>query len=81
MAGGVSSRSDDSKPIGRVLAWVSDGAEGTGVALVVVENDAVTTGRIGLSEAICIQCSLLAAGDSGLRSFTVIMEAFWLWWM
>jgi hypothetical protein len=58
-----------------VLAWVSDGAEGTGVALVVVENDAVTTGRIGLSEAICIQCSLLAAGDSGLRSFTVIMEA------
>ena len=63
MAGGVSSRSDDSKPIGRVLAWVS---EGTGDALVVVENDAVTTGRIGLSEAICIQCSLLAAGDSGL---------------
>jgi hypothetical protein len=36
--------------------------------LVVVENDAVTTGRIGLSEAIRIQCSLLAAGDSGVTS-------------
>jgi hypothetical protein len=33
-----------------VSAWVSDGAEGTGVALVVVETDAVTTGRIGLSD-------------------------------
>jgi len=73
--------SDDSKPSDRVSAWVSDGAEGTGDALVVVETDAVTTGKIGLSEAICIQCSLLAAGDSGLRSFVVIMEAFWLWWM
>ena len=81
MAGGVSDRSDDSKVSGRVSAWVSDGAEDTGVALVVVETDAVTTGRIGLSEIICIQCSLLAAGDSVLRSFAVIMEAFWLWWM
>ena len=81
MAGDVSDRSDDSKPSGRVSAWVSDGAEGTGVALVVVETNAVTTGRIGLSEIICIQCSLLAAGDRGLRSFAVIMEAFWLWWM
>jgi hypothetical protein len=52
----------------RVSAWVSDDAEGTGVALVVVETDAVTTGRIGLSEVICIQCSLLAARDSRLRS-------------
>ena len=33
-----------------VSAWVSDDAEGTGVALVVVEADTVTTGRIGLSE-------------------------------
>ena len=81
MAGGVSDRSDDSKVSGRVSAWVSDGAEDTGVALVVVETDAVTTGRIGLSEIICIQYSLLAAGDSVLRSFAVIMEAFWLWWM
>ena len=47
MAGGVSDRSDDSKPSGRVSAWVSDGAESTGVALVVVETNAVTTGRIG----------------------------------
>ena len=62
-----------------VSAWVSDDAEGTGVALVVVETDAVTTGRIGLSEVICIQCSLLAARDSGLRSFAIIMEP--LWWM
>ena len=81
MAGGVSDRSDDCKASGRVSAWVSDGAEDTGVALVVVETDAVTTGRIVLSEIICIQCSLLAAGDSVLRSFAVIMEAFWLWWM
>ena len=78
MAGGVSDRSDDSKASGRVSAWVSDGVEDTRVALVVVETDAVTTGRIGLSEIICIQCSLLAAGDSVLRSFAVIMEAFWL---
>ena len=56
-----------------VSAWVSDGAEGTRVALVVVETDAVMTGRIGLPKAICIQCSLLAAGDSGLRSIAVIM--------
>jgi hypothetical protein len=48
VAGGVSGRSDDSKPSGRVSAWVSDGADGTGVALVVVENDAVTTGIIAL---------------------------------
>ena len=81
VAGGVSGRSDDSKPSDRVSAWVSDSAEATGNALVVVEIDAVTTGKIGLSEAICIQCSLLAAGDSGLRSFVVIMEAFWIWWM
>jgi hypothetical protein len=50
VAGDVSDRSDDSKASGRVSAWVSDGAEGTGVALVIVETDAVTTGRIGLSE-------------------------------
>ena len=62
-----------------VSAWVSDDAEGTGVALVVVETDAVTTDRIGLSEVICTQCSLLAARDSGLRSFAIIMEP--LWWM
>ena len=74
MASGVSDRSDDSTPSGRVSAWVSDGAEGTGVALVVVEADAVTTGRIGLSEVICIQCSLLAAGDNVLRSFAVIIS-------
>ena len=47
VAGGVSGRSDDSKPSDRVSAWVSDGAEATGDALVVVETDAVTTGKIG----------------------------------
>jgi hypothetical protein len=31
VASGVSDRSDDSTPSGRVSAWVSDGAEGTGV--------------------------------------------------
>ena len=71
VAGDVSGRSDDSKPSGRVSAWVSDGADGTGVALVV--TDAVLTGRIDLTETICIQCSLLAVGDSGLRSISVMM--------
>ena len=67
----LDSRSVDGGVSGRVSAWVSDGAEGTGVALVV--TDAVMTGRIGLTETICIQCSLLAVGDSGLRSISVMM--------
>ena len=54
-----------------VSAWVSDDADGTGVALVV--TDAVMIGRIGLTEAICIQCSLLAVGDNSLRSISVMM--------
>jgi hypothetical protein len=73
VAGGVSGRSNDSMLSGRVSAWVSDVAEGTGVALVAVETDDVMTGIIGLSEAICTQCSLLAAGESGVRSIAVIM--------
>jgi hypothetical protein len=62
-AGGVNGRSDDSKPRGRVSSWVSDG---TGVALVAL------TGRIGLMETTCIQCNLLAVGDSGFLSISVM---------
>ena len=51
------------KPRGRVSSWVLDG---TGVALVAL------TGRIGLMETTCIQCSLLAVGDSGVLSISVM---------
>jgi hypothetical protein len=42
--------------------------------LVAVETDDVMTGIIGLSEAICTQCSLLAAGESGVRSMPLFLH-------